>query len=262
MDYSCINFENNNGIVYITIDNPKSLNALSDKFFGEFLDALDRCRNDNSCRAIIFTGAGDKAFSSGADIRMFSEYRKKPLGGKDLSRLGHNAFRSLEQLGKPSIAAVNGVALGGGCELALACTFRIGSENARLGLTEITVGLIPGWGGTQRLSRLVGKSKAMKMILTGEILDAADALGIGLLDAVVTQEELLPECASFARKIIKNSPLAVRLAMEAVNRGIEVPLEEGQSIEANLAGYACHSEDAHEGVTAFFEKRKPQFQGR
>ena len=262
MEYSLIDFKIKDSIGYITINNPKSLNALKVEFFKELQDILQQCKEDDACRALIFTGAGEKAFSAGADIHMFLEYRKKTLGGKILSRVGHNVFRLLEELGKPSIAAINGLALGGGCELALACTFRIGSENARLGLTEITVGLIPGWGGTQRLSRLVGKPKALEMILSGEIVDAAQAHAIGLLCKVVPQQNLIMECEALARKIIKNSPLAVRLAMEAVNLGMESTLEAGQAIEANLAGYACSSDDALEGTTAFFEKRKPVFKGQ
>ena len=262
MGYATIDYRSNDGIGYVTIDNPKMRNALSESFFAELLDLLKRCKKDDSCRALVFTGSGEKAFSAGADINMFLDYRKKPLGGKDLSCIGQSAFRTLEELGKPSIAAINGVALGGGCELALACTFRIGSENAKIGLTEIAVGLIPGWGGTQRLSRLVGKPKALEMILTGEPIGAAEALSIGLLGKVVPRENLMAECESLARRIIKNGPLAVRLALEAVYRGMEVPIDEGQSVESNLAGYACHSEDAYEGVTAFFEKRKPVFKGR
>lgn len=259
---SNILYELRDGIGYITISGANPLNILTRETIKELADILTRWKQESNCRVIIITGAGDRAFSAGVDVNIFLEVAKEPLGGTEWSRHGQNAFGVLAHLGKPSIAAVNGIALGGGCELVLACTLRVVSQQARFGLPEITLGLIPGWGATQRLARLVGESKAMEVILTGEMIDAVEAHRIGLVNRVVAPEELMSTCEAVAQKIIQNGPLAVRLAMEAVHQGLDLPLQEGLLLESDLAGFSCITEDAQEGLRSFLEKRKPIFKGR
>ncbi len=251
-----------NNIGYVTINRPKFLNALNKECLTELVDILSRWKEDMDCRAIIVTGAGDKSFSPGADINVFVEESQRALGGREWSRYGQIALQHLENLGKPSVAALNGMAMGGGLELALACTFRIAAENIRLGLPEISVGIMPGWGGTQRTIHIVGKSKAMELVLTGETISADEALKIGLVSMVVPAVDLIPASERFLRRIIKNAPIGIKLAMEAINSGAYLPLPEGLALESNLAGQLCTTEDGKEGILAFTEKRKPLFKGK
>ena len=209
---------------------------------------------------MILTGAGEKAFVAGADINELA--RQTPLDGKETALRGQRVFGRLETLGKPSIAAINGFALGGGCELALACTMRIASRNARLGQPEVKLGILPGYGASQRLARLCGKGIASELILTGDMIPAEEALRIGLVNRVTEAADLLAAAESIARKIIANAPLAVKYSMEAIERGMEMPQEEGLFLEATLFGLCCATEDMREGTRAFLEKRPAKFQGR
>jgi enoyl-CoA hydratase len=260
MGYEDLLYEVKEQIARITINRPKVLNALNRKTVEELGQSLDAARQDDSVRVVILTGAGEKAFVAGADINELA--KRTSVDGPDFARFGQEVLHRLETLGKPSIAAINGFALGGGCELALACTMRIASKNAKLGQPEVKLGILPGYGGTQRLSRLCGKGVAHEMILTGEMTTAEDALRIGLVNRVVEQAELLPTAEAMAKKIIANAPLAVKYAMEAVERGVEMPQEEGLYLEAALFGLCCATDDMHEGTRAFLEKRPAKFQGR
>jgi enoyl-CoA hydratase len=236
------------------------LNALNRRTIEELGDCLNEARRDDSVRVLILTGAGEKAFIAGADINELA--KQTPVNGKEFSLFGQEVIHRLETMGKPSIAAVNGFALGGGCELALACTIRIASRNAKLGQPEVKLGILPGYGGSQRLPRLCGKGVAHELILTGEMINADEALRIGLVNRVVELSELLATAESIAKKIIANAPLAVKYAMEAVERGMEMPQEEGLFLEATLFGLCCATEDMREGTRAFLEKRPAKFEGR
>jgi len=260
MAYENLLFEIKDQIAYITFNRPKVLNALNRKTVEELGDALNRAREDSSVRALILTGAGEKSFVAGADINELAQ--RTPVDGKDFSLFGQEIFHRLETMGKPSIAAINGFALGGGCELALSCTMRIASKNARLGQPEVKLGIIPGYGGSQRLARLCGKGIAHELILSGEMISADEALRVGLVNHVVEQAELIPTAESIAKKIAANAPLAVKFAMEAVEHGMEMPQEEGLFLEATLFGLCCATEDMREGTRAFIEKRPAQFKGK
>src|SRR5271169_3173465 len=253
MVYENLLFEVKNQIAWITFNRPKVLNALNFKTLDEFGHCLEEVRRDDSVRVLILTGAGDKAFVAGADIQELA--RQVPLEGKETALRGQRTFHLLETLGKPSIAAINGFALGGGCELALCCTMRIASRTAKVGQPEVKLGILPGYGGSQRLPRLCGKGIAHELILTGEMIGAEEALRIGLVNRVTEPAELLPTAESIARKIIANAPLAVKFAMEAVERGMEMPQEEGLFLEATLFSLCCATEDMREGTRAFLEKR-------
>jgi enoyl-CoA hydratase len=209
---------------------------------------------------LILTGAGEKAFIAGADINELSQ--QTPVNGREFTLYGQEIIHRLETLGKPAIAAINGFALGGGCEVALACTLRIASRNAKLGQPEVKLGIIPGYGGSQRLPRLCGKGVAHELILTGEMITADEALRIGLVNRVVEPAELLATAEAIAKKIIANPPVAVKYALEAVERGMEMPQEEGLYLEATLFGLCCATQDMREGTRAFLEKRPPKFEGR
>jgi enoyl-CoA hydratase len=252
--------ENRDGVLVITIDRPKLLNALNAQTVEEIGAAFAAARDDESVKAVILTGAGEKAFVAGADINELAQ--ATPMSGKETSEKGQRIFHAIERFPKPVIAAINGFALGGGCELALACHIRIASEKAQLGLPEVSLGIIPGYGGTQRMARLVGKGKALELILTGDRIGAADAERIGLVNRVVPAEELMAACEELARRIMTRGPLAVRAAIEAVMSGSEMPFEEGQFLEATLFGLLCASEDTKEGMKAFIEKRTAEFKGR
>ncbi len=260
MAYETLIVEKKENIAIVTINRPKVLNALN----ATVIDELERCfkelQQDPEVGAVILTGAGDKAFVAGADITGLVELN--PLEGKRFAERGQAVFNLIENLGKPVIAAINGYALGGGCELAMACTIRIASEKAKLGQPEVNLGIIPGYGGTQRLPRLIGKGRAMELILTGRMVDAQEAYQIGLVNKVVPHDKLMDEAIEMAKTILSKGPLAVKYAMEAVNRGLEVSLEEGLRIEADLFGICCATEDKVEGTKAFLEKRKPNFQGK
>lgn len=247
------------GILTITINRPDKLNALSMATIDELDVAFGTAEADDSVRVIIITGAGEKAFVSGADISELVDL--DATSGTGLASRGQRVFRRLESMAKPSIAAINGFALGGGCELAMACSMRVASDTARLGLPEVSLGLIPGYGGTQRLARLVGRGVAMEMTLTGAAIDAAEAYRIGLVNRVVPKEDVLDTARRIARRIMRNGPLAIRAAMEAINRGLDMTLEDGCRHESTLFGLLCTSDDMHEGLRAFIDGRKPIFKG-
>jgi enoyl-CoA hydratase len=252
--------ENKSGILIITIDRPKVLNALNAQTVDELRVAFKNAREDDSVRCVILTGAGDKAFVAGADIRELAQMT--PITGKITAEKGQRAFLSIERFPKPVIGAINGFALGGGCELALACHIRIASEKAQLGLPEVTLGIIPGYGGTQRMARLLGKGKALELILTGDRIGAEEAERIGLVNKVVPADQLMSTAEEMARKIASRGPLAVRAAVEAVMSGSEMPFAEGQFLEATLFGLLASTEDMKEGMTAFLEKRQADFKGK
>lgn len=260
MAYENLFFEVRNQIAYITFNRPKVLNALNRRTVEEFGDALARSREDAEVRVLILTGAGEKSFVAGADINELGQ--RTPVDGKEFSLVGQEIFHRLETMGKPSIAAINGFALGGGCELALSCSMRIAGKNAKLGQPEVKLGIIPGYGGSQRLARLCGKGIAHELILTGEMISADEALRIGLVNHVVEPAELIPTAEVIAKKIIANAPLAVKFSMDAVERGMEMAQESGLFLEATLFGLCCATEDMREGTRAFVEKRPAQFKGK
>jgi enoyl-CoA hydratase len=244
----------------ITVNRPEKLNALNRATLEEIDAAFAAMGSDPAVGAILLTGAGAKAFIAGADINELA--RQTPVEGREYTLFGQGVLDRIESLGKPVLAAVNGYALGGGCEIALACTLRFASSAARFGQPEVNLGIIPGYGGTQRLARLIGRGRAQEMILTGEMIDAAEAHRIGLVNAVVAPEELIPRTESVARTILSKGPLAVRYALDAVHRGLDMPAREGLAYEAALFSVLCASEDMKEGTKAFLEKRKAEFRGR
>src|ERR1700746_1916407 len=260
MSYENILFEKNDGIARITFNRPKVLNALNRKTIEELQSAVLEARDYTGIRVLILTGSGEKAFVAGADIGELSQ--QTPVNGKDFSLFGQAVFHLLETIGKPSICAINGFALGGGCELALTCSIRIASKNAKLGQPEVKLGILPGYGGSQRLTRLCGKGVADEWCVTAEMIPAEEALRIGLVSHVSEPAELLPAAEAMAKKIIANGPLAVKFAMEAIERGVEMPLQEGLFLEATLFGVACATEDMREGTKAFLEKRPAVFKGK
>jgi len=261
MSYSLIRMEvEAGGIALLTITRPDKLNALSVASVAELADAIGRVRDDADVRALIVTGAGEKAFAAGADIQELAA--ASPVEMRDIALRGQKVLRTLETMGKPSVAAINGYALGGGLELAMACTVRFAAGNAKLGQPEVKLGIIPGYGGTQRLPRLVGRGRALEMLLAGEPVDAAEALRIGLVNAVVPQPELLAYSRAWLEKVLANAPLAVALAMEAVDVGLDSGLEAGFRFEAAAFGVAAASTDRTEGTEAFMARRKPVFAGK
>jgi len=260
MEYQTLLFEIKDGIALITINRPDKLNALNDQVMAELADVAQRLATDDAIRGAILTGAGPKAFVAGADIGDLA--KQGPFDGKARALRGQAVLRRLETCGKPVIAAVNGFALGGGCELAMACHLRIASENAKFGQPELKLGIAPGYGGTQRLPRLVGKGVALQLILTGETIDAREAHRIGLVNKVVPSAELLAAAEQLVRAILAMGPLAVRLALEAVDQGLEMSLDEGLLLEANHFGLLAATRDMKEGLGAFLEKRAPKFEGR
>ena len=260
MTFSNIVAEKKNSIAYVTVNRPKVLNALNMATMEELRAAFHEIKNDASVRVVIFTGAGEKAFIAGADIRELAKH--DAVSGKEYTHRGQSVLNLIENLGKPVIACINGFALGGGCEIALACTLRLAGENAKFGQPEVKLGIIPGYGGTQRLPRLVGKGVAMQLVLAGEMITAQEAYRIGLVNEVTAPADLIPRAEAIAQKIIANAPLAVQYAMEAVNKGMEMTLAEGLYLEATLFGVCCATEDKKEGTTAFLEKRAAQFKGR
>jgi enoyl-CoA hydratase len=260
MAYENLLCEKRDGIAFITFNRPKVLNALNRKTIEEFQHALLDARDDASVRVLILTGSGEKAFVAGADINELAQ--QTPVNGKEFSIFGQGVFHLLETMGKPSICAINGFALGGGCELALSCTIRIASKTAKLGQPEVKLGIIPGYGGSQRMARLCGKGVAHELCLTGEMITAEDAQQIGLVNHIYEPAELLPAAEAMAKKIIEKAPLAVKYCMEAIERGVEMPQEEGLFLEATLFGLCCATEDMREGTKAFLEKRPAQFKGK
>jgi enoyl-CoA hydratase len=259
MTFENILLEKKNSVAYVTVNRPKVLNALNAATMEELRAAFTDIKADTAIRVAILTGAGEKAFIAGADISEFSQH--DAVSGKEFAHRGQAIFDLIENLGKPVIACINGFALGGGCELALACTMRLASDNAKLGQPEVKLGIVPGYGGSQRLPRLVGKGLAMQIVLSGEMITAQEAHRIGLVNEVVVASELIPRAEAIAAKIIANAPLAVQYAMEAVNKGMEMTLAEGLHLEATLFGICCATEDKKEGTAAFLEKRAAQFKG-
>ncbi|HEV8659907.1 MAG TPA: enoyl-CoA hydratase-related protein [Thermoanaerobaculia bacterium] len=260
MAYENVKTEIRDGILFVTVDRPKVLNALNAVTVEEIGRVFADARNDQAVKCVIVTGAGEKAFVAGADINELATMT--PITGKFVSEQGQNVFLQIERFPKPVIAAINGFALGGGCELALACHIRIASEKAQIGLPEVTLGIIPGYGGTQRMVRLLGKGKAFELVCSGDRISAADAERIGLVNKVVPADQLMSAAEEMAKRIAARSPVAVRAAIEAINRGSDMPFDEGQTLEATLFGLLCATEDMKEGMKAFLEKRPAKFPGR
>jgi enoyl-CoA hydratase len=253
-------YEKRGAIAYVTLNRPKVLNALKQAVFAELKSAFEDARNDASIRGVILTGSGDKAFAAGADIAEMSNYTGIEAG--EATRRAQEVTEIIENLGKPVIAAVNGFALGGGCELSMACTIRLAVEGAKFGQPEVKIGIMPGAGGTQRLPRLVGKGRALQLILTGEVISAQEAYRIGLVNEIVPSSNLIPRAEAILNQIISNAPLGVKFSIEAVNKGLEASVSEGLLLEASLFAVCAGSEDKKEGTSAFLAKRAPQFQGR
>jgi len=259
MAYEFLNLEQEGAVAVVTINRPAVLNALSEAVLREIESAFDTLAADAGVRAIVLTGAGEKAFVAGADIKELAA--QTPVSGRETARRGQRLFTKIEQLGKPVIAAINGFALGGGCELALACTFRFAADTARIGLPEITLGILPGYGGSVRLPRLIGKARAMEMILTGKPVTADEAFRSGLVNRVVPAASLVDEAKAFAADLAAKAPIALRYAMQSVERGLEMPVPEALELEATFFGLVASTADMREGTTAFLEKRKPVFKG-
>jgi enoyl-CoA hydratase len=260
MSYDTLLLARDGAVATITLNRPAALNALNRQTIDELRRAVLEVRQDESVRVLVVTGAGEKAFVAGADIKELAE--GTPLDGREIALRGQHVFDLIENLGKPSIAAINGFALGGGCELAMSCTFRVAADTAKLGLPETSLGIIPGYGGTQRLPRLVGRDRALDLILTGRMVPAEEALNIGLVTRVVPAALLAEEVRGFSQTLASRPPVAVRLAMDAVNRGVEMGLGDGCALEATLFGLVTATDDMKEGTRAFVEKRKPLFTGR
>src|SRR6266403_1370713 len=253
-------YEKKGPIAYVTINRPKVLNALNQAVFAELKAAFEDAREDANVRGVILTGSGDKAFAAGADIAEMSSYTAAQ--GEEATRRAQGVTELIENLGKPVIAAVNGFALGGGCELAMACTIRIAAETAKFGQPEVKIGIMPGAGGTQRLPRLVGKGRALQLILSGEIISAQEAYRIGLVNEVVPAANLISRAEAILKQIFSNAPIAIRYSLEAVTKGLETSLDEGLALEASFFGLCAGTEDKKEGTSAFLEKRAAKFQGR
>lgn len=260
MTYENILFEAKGKIATITINRPNVLNALNWQTMQEMREALLTVKDDQKIGGIIVTGAGEKSFVAGADIKELA--KKDPVGAKEFSMASQEILHLIEHFPKPIIAAVNGFCLGGGCELAMACHIRVASENARFGQPEVNLGIMPGNGGTQRLSRLVGKGRALELILTGNMIDAREAYRIGLVNRVAAPDKLISTAEEILNTIFGKGPVAVKLCLEAVNHGMELTLDEGIQLEANLFGLCFSTEDMKEGTSAFIEKRKPAFKGK
>ena len=260
MSYQTLLLEVRDHVAVLTINRPDKLNALNDQVVADLAQAARGLKADAAVRGVILTGAGPKAFVAGADIGDLA--RQGVMDGRARALKGQRMLEAFERMGKPVLAAVNGFALGGGCELAMACHIRIASENARFGQPEVSLGITPGYGGTQRLPRIVGKGNALYMVLTGEHVNAPDALRMGLVSKVVPSDQLMTEAMKLMQAIVAKGPLALALTMEAVERGLETTLEEGLRIEADAFGLVASSADMKEGLTAFLEKRAPRFEGK
>ena len=253
-------YEKKGAIAYVTVNRPKVLNALNKATWADLRAAFEDARDDPAVRGVILAGAGDKAFVAGADISELAH--ATGFEAEQSSRFGQGVLDLIENLGKPVIAAVNGFALGGGCETAMACTIRIAVDTAKFGQPEVTLGLVPGGGGTQRLPRLVGKGRALHLILSGEMITAQEAYRIGLVNELVPAADLIRRAEAILKKISSNAPIAVKFALEATNKGLETSQSEGSLLEASYFGLCAATEDKKEGTTAFLEKRAPQFHGR
>ena len=255
-----VKVDTDGGIATVTVNRPEKRNALNAEIVTQLFHTFLELDGDPAVRAVVLTGAGEKAFVAGADIGELAQMT--PLTGIEVSRAGQDAFRFIETMRMPVIAAINGFALGGGLELALACHVRIASETARLGLPEVKLGIIPGYGGTVRLPRLVGRGRALELILTGDMIDANEAFRIGLVNRVVPLDRLAEEARTFASTIIENGPVAIALAIEAVDHGYNSTTEDALRLESNLFGLLASTGDMREGMSAFLEKRKADFQGK
>lgn len=260
MNFKFILYEKSGGIATITLNRPDALNAFSKDVVSEVLEALDDVRNDESVHVVILTGAGEKAFSAGADIKAM--IGMNALKARELSLMGERLCLALENLEKPVIAALNGYALGGGLEVAMSCDLRIASENSRMGQTEINIGLIPGWGGTQRLTRLVGRTKAKEMIFTGKMIDARTAEQLGIVNMVVPADRFREAVKQFALDLASKAPVALKVAKALIDKGAEIGLDSALALEREGFGVVASTEDLQEGVKAFSEKRKPEFKGK
>ena len=260
MDYQNILCAVENGIATITINRPKALNALNLDTVTELKDAIEKIAVDKAVKVVVITGAGEKSFVAGADIKEMAT--KTPAEGREWGQFGQNVFTEIENMPQPVIAAINGFCLGGGCELSCACDIRYASENAKFGQPEVGLGITPGCGGTQRLTRVVGRGPAKELIYTGGMIGAEDAKAIGLVNKVVPQEELMPAVLKLAGKIAKNAPVAVQLSKAAINRGINCDVVTGIAYEAEVFGLCFSTNDQKEGMAAFVEKRKPTFEGK
>jgi len=258
--YETIKVEREQNTLWIILNRPQRLNTFNDVLVEELGDMLDTAEKDPSVKCVVITGDGDRAFSAGADVTMFA--KATPVKAEEFSRGGQRTFGKVEEMTKPVIAAINGFALGGGLELALACDFRIAAEHAELGSPEITLGLIPGWGGTQRLVRIVGLAKAKELIMLGNRVKSDEALRIGLVHKVVHYEKLRDEVREWAKKLSEGPPIAMKYAKHALNFGTQVPLEVGLRLEAGLMGLAFSTEDLKEGVEALLSRRKAEFKGK
>jgi enoyl-CoA hydratase len=253
-------YEKKGAIAYVTVNRPKVLNALNTPTWKDLRTAFEDARDDTAIRGVILTGAGNKAFIAGADISELAHVAA--FEAEQSSRFGQEVLDLIENLGKPVIAAVNGFALGGGCETAMACTIRLAVDTAKFGQPEVTLGLVPGGGGTQRLPRLVGKGRALQLILSGEMIGVQEAYRIGLVNEIVPAADLIARAETILKKIASNAPIAVKLALEAANKGMETSQGEGLLLEASYFGLCAATEDKKEGTSAFLEKRAPQFHGR
>jgi enoyl-CoA hydratase len=260
MDFKFIVYEKSEGIATITLNRPEALNAFSKEVVSEVLQALEDIGSDESVRVVILTGAGEKAFSAGADIKAMKGMNS--LKARELSLMGEKLCLALENLEKPVIAALNGYALGGGLEVAMSCDLRIASENSRMGQTEINIGLIPGWGGTQRLTRLVGKTKAKEMVFTGKMIDAKTAEQLGIVNIVVPADKFREAVRQFALELASKAPVALKVAKALIDKGAEIGLDSALALEREGFGVVASTEDLQEGVNAFTEKRKPVFKGK
>jgi enoyl-CoA hydratase len=260
MAFDNLLLERDGASAIVTINRPKVLNALNSQTIDELRRAMLELRHDNSVRAVVITGAGEKSFVAGADINELAV--QTPTGGREHALRGQHVFDLIENMGKPVIAAINGYALGGGCELAMACTLRLAADTARLGQPEISLGLIPGYAGTQRLSRLVGKGRALEIMLTGAPITADEALRIGPVNRVVPAADLMTEARTLAATLAKHAPVAMHYIINAVNKGAEMPFAEACQYEATLFGLVGSTDDMKEGTAAFLEKRKPEFKGK
>jgi enoyl-CoA hydratase/carnithine racemase len=253
-------YEKKGAIAYVTLNRPKVLNALNRRTWEDLQTAFEDARKDSAIRGVILTGAGDKAFIAGADIGELS--RVTAVEAEESSTFGQGVLNLIENLGKPVVAAINGFALGGGCETAMACTIRVATENAKFGQPEVKLGVLPGGGGTQRLPRLVGKGRALQLILSGEMISAQEAYRIGLVNEVVPAADLITRAEAILKQIFANAPIAVRYSLEAVNKGLDTSQAEGLALEASFFGLCAATQDKQEGTQAFLQKRAPQFQGR
>jgi len=258
-EYKNLLFENQDGVGILTMNRPKALNALNSETLSELSSLIDEIVADDSVKVVIITGA-ERSFVAGADIVEMLNFTAAE--GRTFGQLGQATFFKIEKMNKPVIAAINGFALGGGCELSMACDIRIASEKAKFGQPEVGLGIVPGFGGTQRLPRLVGRGKAKEIIFTGNVYDAQEALRIGLVEQVVAPEELMETAKAMAKKIMRNGPYAVRLCKDAVNMGLDIDLASGQEYEATLFAVTCATSDKKEGMSAFVDKRKPVFSGK